>query len=186
MFFCLNWLAIQQLGKRGIDLISNTLLTCDSTVFLLSLSLFSRDLGTLIDNVKSGGSRFIGRSQSEDSVCKSPNHSRKESASNSPNSEAVTESPSDSNPSLDKPDNDHKSHHHSHHTNNSSDNSKSNNSNNKSHHHHLHLNFGALAALKRKRKKFSASRNESPVLEPPPEHDSPTSSIRKSVKKVIY
>lgn len=143
-------------------------------------------LGTLIEAAKSGSvSRFIGRSQSEDSVC---NNNRKESAShsNSPNSEAVTESPTDSNPSLDKPDHvDHqhqKSHHH--HTNNSSESSKSK-SNNKSH-HHLHLNFGALAALKRKRKKFSASRNESPVLEPPPEHDSPTSSIRKSVKKVIF
>lgn len=149
--------------------------------------LYIYPIGTLIEAAKSGSvSRFIGRSQSEDSVC---NQNRKESAShsNSPNSEAVTESPTDSNPSLDKPDHvdqhHHKSHHHSHHTNNSSDNSKSNNSNNKS--HHLHLNFGALAALKRKRKKFSASRNESPVLEPPPEHDSPTSSIRKSVKKVI-
>lgn len=136
-------------------------------------------LGTLIEAAKSGSvSRFIGRSQSEDSVCKSPNHSRKESASNSPNSEAVTESPSDSNPSLDKPDE-----HKNHHSSDKNSNNKSNHS--KSHHHHLHLNFGALAALKRKRKKFSASRNESPVLEPPPEYDSPASN-RKSVKKVIY
>lgn len=156
--------------------------------------------GTLIEAAKSGSvSRFIGRSQSEDSVCNSPNHNRKESAShsNSPNSEAVTESPTDSNPSLDKPDNvdnHHKSHHHhvhqsntnDHHRNNNDNNSKSNNSNNnKSHHHHLHFS-GALAALKRKRKKFSASRNESPVLEPPPEHESPTSSIKNSIKKVIF
>lgn len=140
---------------------------------------FIHRLGTLIEAAKSGSvSRFIGRSQSEDSVCKSPNHSRKESASNSPNSEAVTESPSDSNPSLDKPDE-----HKNHHSSDKNSNNKSNHS--KSHHHHLHLNFGALAALKRKRKKFSASRNESPVLEPPPEYDSPASN-RKSVKKVIY
>lgn len=49
----------------------------------------------------------------------------------------------------------------------------------------MHLNFGALAALKRKRKKFSNSRNESPVLDPPLEHSSPTSSIKKSIRKVI-
>lgn len=49
----------------------------------------------------------------------------------------------------------------------------------------MHLNFGALAALKRKRKKFSNSRNESPVLETPREHSSPTSSLKKSIRKVI-
>lgn len=158
-------------------------------------------LGTLIEAAKSGSvSRFIGRSRSEDSVCNSPNN-RNESAShsNSPNSdEAVTESPTDSNPSLDKPDVEHKhhqQHHPSHHPNSDqqrnsnvhSPQTNSSSSNNKKEHHHLHmhLNFGALAALKRKRKKFSNSRNESPVLEPPPENaSSPSSSLKKSIRKV--
>lgn len=154
-------------------------------------------IGTLIEAAKAGSvSRFIGRSRSEDSVCQSPNI-RNESAShsNSPNSdEAVTESPTDSNPSLDKPDIEHKHHQHhpssEHQRNNSNvhsppSNSNSNSNNKKEHHHlHMHLNFGALAALKRKRKKFSNSRNESPVLEPL-EHSSPTSSLKKSIKKVI-
>lgn len=166
---------------------------------ILTPNIFA--VGTLIEAAKSGSvSRFIGRSRSEDSVCNSPNNlgGRTESVShsNSPNSdEAVTESPTDSNPSLDKPDVEHKHQHQSTHhpsdqqRNNSNVHSPSSNSNNshkKEHHHlHMHLNFGALAALKRKRKKFSNSRNESPVLEPPPEHSSPTSSIKKSIKKVI-
>lgn len=153
-------------------------------------------IGTLIEAAKQGSvSRFIGRSRSEDSVCNSPG-TRNESAShsNSPNSdEAVTESPTDSNPSLDKPDVEHKHHQSSHHPsdqqrNNSNVHSPPSNSNNnhKKEHHHLHmsLNFGALAALKRKRKKFSNSRNESPVLDPPPDNSSPTSSLKKSIKKV--
>lgn len=56
---------------------------------------------------------------------------------------------------------------------------------------HYHLNFGALAALKRKRKKFSNSRNETPVLEPLPDNSTTTtsttttaSSLKKSIKKV--
>jgi transient receptor potential cation channel subfamily C member 4 len=151
-------------------------------------------LGTLIEAAKSGSvSRFIGRSRSEDSVCNSPNN-RNESAShsNSPNSdEAVTDSPTDSNPSIDRPDAHHLSHHPSEQqrsTNSNVHNPQSNSNNNKKEHHHLHmhLNFGALAALKRKRKKFSNSRNETPVLEPPPENEnaSPASSLKKSIKKV--
>lgn len=157
---------------------------------LPSSSSPSHTLGTLIEAAKSGSvSRFIGRSRSEDSVCNSPNN-RNESAShsNSPNSdEAVTESPTDSNPSLDKPDVDHKHQHSSHHPNDqqrTSHDSPQSNTHKKEHHHLMHLNFGALSALKRKRKKFSASRNESPALEPPPEH-SPTSNFKKSIKKVI-
>jgi hypothetical protein len=184
-----------------------------SLSFFLLLLLLSHHLsharqknpGTLIEAAKSGSvSRFIGRSRSEDSVCNSPppNFNRNESASNSPNSdEAVTESPTDSNPSLDKPDEHHHQQQHKHHsdptsTNNSKNDSNSNvhnssHSHKKDHHHHLHmphvnLNFSALAALKRKRKKFSNSRNESPVLDPPPEHSSPSSSsLKKSIKKVI-
>lgn len=38
------------------------------------------------------------------------------------------------------------------------------------------LGFGALAALKRKRKKFSRSRNTSPILEPPHSQEAETSS----------
>jgi len=157
--------------------------------------------GTLIDAAKSGSvSRFIGRSRSEDSVCNSP-HGRNESASHSisPNSdEAVTESPTDSNPSLDKPDST-AQHHQQRNDSNDCSPSKSNSAVGKKHHHlHMHLNFGALAALKRKRKKFSNSRNASPVLDPPPvplsaatattlepHHQSPANSLKKSIKKVI-
>ncbi|XP_055594063.1 transient receptor potential-gamma protein isoform X2 [Uranotaenia lowii] len=144
--------------------------------------------GTLIEAAKHGSvSRFIGRSRSEDSVC---NHGgpggRCESAShsNSPASdEAITESPSDSNPSLDRPDGDpssdpnggtnhhqhHRSHHHHHHHGGSDRTHGKSKDQSNSSHHHYHLHFGALAALKRKRKKFSNSRNSSPVLEPPSE-----------------
>lgn len=147
-----------------------------------------QNLGTLIEAAKSGTvSRFIGRSRSEDSVCNTPNNRiDSTSHSNSPNSdEAVTESPTDSNPSLDKPDIDHahqKQHQHPNERPNNSNNNK------KEHHMHYHLNFGALAALKRKRKKFSNSRNETPVLEPPPDNSTTTtttaSSLKKSIKKV--
>lgn len=137
-------------------------------------------LGTLIEAAKTGSvSRFIGRSRSEDSVCNAP--ANQNSNSNSPASdEAVTESPSDSNPSLDKNDVDphrkrHQSVKHKDHREHKE----------KEHHHNYHLHFGALAALKRKRKKFSNSRNESPVLEPPPECSSPATSLKTSIKKVI-
>uniref|UniRef100_U5ENB5 Putative transient receptor potential channel n=1 Tax=Corethrella appendiculata TaxID=1370023 RepID=U5ENB5_9DIPT len=140
--------------------------------------------GTLIEAAKHGSvSRFIGRSRSEDSVCNTPaNRNDSASHSNSPASdEAITESPSDSNPSLDKPDaaDSHHHHHHQHH----SDSHKSKNS--KDSHHHYHLHFGALAALKRKRKKFSNSRNTSPVLEPPNEVQSVTNSTNSSCKKIL-
>lgn len=66
--------------------------------------------GTLIEAARSGTgsvSRFIGRSRSEDSVCNTiPNNARgSASRSNSAGSdEGVTASPTDSNPSMDKPD----------------------------------------------------------------------------------
>lgn len=110
------------------------------------------------------------------------------SRSNSPGSDegGVTASPTDSNPSMDKPDV----------TSAAVATSKAKS---KDHHTHLYgkvempnddklivsivdfhsilsyLGFGALAALKRKRKKFSRSRNTSPILEPPhsQEADSP-------------
>ncbi|XP_038108644.1 transient receptor potential-gamma protein isoform X1 [Culex quinquefasciatus] len=141
-----------------------------------------RRWGTLIEAAKHGSvSRFIGRSRSEDSVCGGGGGHRGESGthSNSPASdEAITESPSDSNPSLDRPDVDpspdpHKSHHHHHHHHGHHGGSDrthgggGSNSKSKDSHHHYHLHFGALAALKRKRKKFSNSRNSSPVLDPP-------------------
>ncbi|EDS34605.1 transient receptor potential channel [Culex quinquefasciatus] len=144
---------------------------------------FSRNVKrTLIEAAKHGSvSRFIGRSRSEDSVCGGGGGHRGESGthSNSPASdEAITESPSDSNPSLDRPDVDpspdpHKSHHHHHHHHGHHGGSDrthgggGSNSKSKDSHHHYHLHFGALAALKRKRKKFSNSRNSSPVLDPP-------------------
>lgn len=99
--------------------------------------------GTLM---KAGSvSRFMGRSRSEDSVCNAPPHGQMESVSqsNSPVSEdAITESPTDSNPSLDRPDIE-------------ASTAKT--------HHSGHFHFGALAALKRRRKKFSNSRHASPV-----------------------
>lgn len=120
-----------------------------------------RKWGTLIEAAKSGSvSRFIGRSRSEDSVCNAPQiggtggNSRLESVShsNSPVSEeAITESPTDSNPSLDRPDIE------MGHQDIIVSKSKGSNH---------HFNFGALAALKRRRKKFSNSRHASPILEP--------------------
>lgn len=102
--------------------------------------------GTLM---KAGSvSRFMGRSRSEDSVCNAPPHGQMESVSqsNSPVSEdAITESPTDSNPSLDRPDIE-------------ASTGKT--------HHSGHFHFGALAALKRRRKKFSNSRHASPVQQP--------------------
>lgn len=64
--------------------------------------------GTLIEAAKSGSARFIGRSRSEDSVCNTPSNARIESVSqsNSPGSEeGATDTQTDSNPSLDRPDN---------------------------------------------------------------------------------
>ncbi|KAG7198402.1 hypothetical protein KM043_005792 [Ampulex compressa] len=102
--------------------------------------------GTLIEAAKSGRvSRLIGRSRSEDSVY-------------SPASEdggSRSEGSSDSKSSLETPGQEAPPHHvhHSHH----------------SHHHEAHHVFAhglgpALAALKKKRKKFSASRVSTPVM----------------------
>lgn len=68
--------------------------------------------GTLIEAARHGTgsvSKFIGRSRSEDSVCNSmpANNENKGSASRSNSAgsdEGVTASPTDSNPSMDKPD----------------------------------------------------------------------------------
>lgn len=105
-----------------------------------------RRWGTLIEAAKSGKvSRLIGRSRSEDSVCNNcrendQNHSR--SHSNSPPSEENgSMSLSDSNPSLDVPDHQHVE-------------------------RELHGIAHGLALLKKKRKKFSASRNTSPIVVP--------------------
>lgn len=104
--------------------------------------------GTLM---KAGSvSRFMGRSRSEDSVCNAPQNGQMESVSqsNSPVSEdAITESPTDSNPSLDRPDIE----------------AAAAVANAGKGHHSGHFHFGALAALKRRRKKFSNSRHASPV-----------------------
>lgn len=137
-----------------------------------------RRWGTLIEAAKSGRvSRLIGRSRSEDSVC---NAHHCNAPSGTPrgfsithiykiykdslfvipfkgNSEEGTES--DSNPSLQEP------HHHpagpGHHHHHTQQQQQP------QHHHHHHgvvagsiaaFGSGALAALRRKRKKFSASR----------------------------
>ncbi|KAJ8982358.1 hypothetical protein NQ317_013109 [Molorchus minor] len=113
-----------------------------------------RRWGTLIEAAKTGKvSRLIGRSRSEDSVCNNcrenshDHHSR--SHSNSPASEDNgSMSLSDSNPSLDG---------------------------NVSQERELHGIAHGLALLKKKRKKFSASRNTSPIVPPV----NPTENIPK-------
>ncbi|XP_058125966.1 transient receptor potential-gamma protein [Anopheles coustani] len=157
--------------------------------------------GTLIEAAKHGSvSKFIGRSRSEDSVCNhGPGRGESASHSNSPASdEAITESPSDSNPSLDRPDVEQCPDPHKHHnrqqrhqdqrrqhggsdrTQQHSGTGKSGRGEAKEHSHHYHLHFGALAALKRKRKKFSNSRNSSPVLEPPCEVPTVTNVVNST------
>lgn len=120
--------------------------------------------GTLI---KAGSvSRFMGRSRSEDSVCNAPQNGQMESVShsNSPVSEdAITESPTDSNPSLDRPDVE-------------ASGGKT--------HHSGHFNFGALAALKRRRKKFSNSRHASPV-QPPQEVTTTTTTANVQTERKL-
>ncbi|PSN40409.1 Transient receptor potential-gamma protein [Blattella germanica] len=103
-------------------------------------SSHKRRWGTLIEAAKSGRvSRLIGRSRSEDSVCNSHcrnNHNvqcSNHSHSNSPASDDVTESPSDSNPSLAEAPGETVI--------------------------HTGIGSGALAALRKRRKKFSSSRN---------------------------
>lgn len=113
-------------------------------------------------------SRLIGRSRSEDSVCNSHcqenGHNHSHSHSNSPASEDnITESPSDSNPSLDT----------------TVPPSPAE--------HLTHGLTSGLALLKKKRKKFSASRNTNPINVPPTntvEHAIAV-CINKSNKKVI-
>ncbi|KFB39081.1 AGAP008435-PA-like protein [Anopheles sinensis] len=157
--------------------------------------------GTLIEAAKHGSvSKFIGRSRSEDSVCNhGPGRGESASHSNSPASdEAITESPSDSNPSLDRPDVEQCPDPHKHHnrqqrhqdqrrqhggsdrTQQHSGTGKNGRGEGKEHAHHYHLHFGALAALKRKRKKFSNSRNSSPVLEPPCEVPTVTTVVNST------
>ncbi|GJQ65198.1 hypothetical protein Trydic_g7337 [Trypoxylus dichotomus] len=125
-----------------------------------------RRWGTLIEAAKAGKvSRLIGRSRSEDSVCNSHcrenNHNHSHSHSNSPASEDnITESPSDSNPSIDQVCN-------------------------QSSHTEPHGLAAGLSLLKKKRKKFSASRNTSPVVVPPnPVEHAIAVCIGKSNKKV--
>ena len=103
-------------------------------------SSHKRRWGTLIEAAKSGRvSRLIGRSRSEDSVCNSHcrnNHNihcSNHSHSNSPASDDITESPSDSNPSLAEVPTGTVT--------------------------HSGIGIAALAALRKRRKKFSSSRN---------------------------
>lgn len=102
-------------------------------------SSHKRRWGTLIEAAKAGRvSRLIGRSRSEDSVCNSQCHDH--SHSNSPPSEVETgviDSPSDSNQSFEQPDTP---------------------ASLEEHHETTSHVMSALAALRRKRKKFSDSR----------------------------
>ncbi|KAL3265355.1 hypothetical protein HHI36_009563 [Cryptolaemus montrouzieri] len=131
-----------------------------------------RRWGTLIEAAKSGKvSRLIGRSRSEDSVCNDcrehgHNHSHSNSLASEDNGSG---SGSDSNHSLDTdPVHDHHEPHTEHH-----------------HHHHSEHHYGiahGLALLKKKRKKFSASRNTSPIVPSCNVNDS-TGSMNKKLPK---
>lgn len=84
--------------------------------------MHKRRWGTLIEAAKSGSARFMGRSRSEDSVCNT-NRIESISQSNSPGSDDVTtDNQTDSNPSLDRPD----------------DSRNNSRKDSKTHHHHLH------------------------------------------------
>lgn len=129
-----------------------------------------RRWGTLIEAAKAGKvSRLIGRSRSEDSVCNSHcrenghNHSHSNSPASDDNGSA---SNSDSNPSLDT--------------------AGRNESTREHHHHESHGLAHGLALLKKKRKKFSASRNTSPIVIPPgnPVEHAVAVCVGKSNKKV--
>ncbi|XP_070150905.1 transient receptor potential-gamma protein isoform X4 [Polyergus mexicanus] len=126
--------------------------------------------GTLIEAAKVGRvSRLIGRSRSEDSVY-------------SPASEdggSRSEGSSDSKSSLEAASHDvqstqHPHHSHSHHA----------------HHHEAHHVFShglgpALAALRRKRKKFSTSRSSTPAMTSSTNTNPPDSSAMHSVATVL-
>lgn len=116
---------------------------CNTFRLLKRSHSHKRRWGTLIEAAKTGKvSRLIGRSRSEDSVCNNCRENvqnRSGSHSNSPASEENgSGSLSDSNPSLDVPDHQVE--------------------------RELHGIAHGLALLKKKRKKFSASRNTSPVV----------------------
>ncbi|XP_077296878.1 transient receptor potential-gamma protein-like isoform X3 [Arctopsyche grandis] len=126
-------------------------------------SSHKRRWGTLIEAAKVGRvSKLIGRSRSEDSVCNS--HCRQNSShshSNSPPSDN-TDSPSDSNRSLER---------------SQPPKSKYDTQTTPSEHRSHSHGISALVALKKKRKKFSDSRNASP--DPPPHPPQPTKKILK-------
>lgn len=117
-----------------------------TTCFTQNCPLCQRETGTLIEAARHGTgsvSKFIGRSRSEDSVCNSmpanaANATTKQGSASRSNSagsdEGVTASPTDSNPSMDKPDN-------TAHTSKitTSSTSTSSTANNKSKEHHTHL-----------------------------------------------
>ncbi|XP_068907352.1 transient receptor potential-gamma protein isoform X4 [Tenebrio molitor] len=116
-----------------------------------------RRWGTLIEAAKTGKvSRLIGRSRSEDSVCNNcresgRNHSHSHSNSPASDDNGSVRS-SDSNPSLDAPPEP-----------------------------ELHGLAHGLALLKKKRKKFSASRNTSPIVPAPARA---VASVKKPPKKI--
>ncbi|VEN34848.1 unnamed protein product [Callosobruchus maculatus] len=138
-----------------------------------------RRWGTLIEAAKTGKvSRLIGRSRSEDSVCNC-SHDGVEvgnggSISPPPSDENGSVSPTDSNRSLDTTQ-----------VGTPPPTVTTHTSVPQQHHHHeppLHSGSGiahGLALLKKKRKKFSASRNVGPVVVPPPE--SPMDIVSKLV-----
>ncbi|XP_020288795.1 transient receptor potential-gamma protein isoform X2 [Pseudomyrmex gracilis] len=129
--------------------------------------------GTLIEAAKAGKvSRLIGRSRSEDSVY-------------SPASEdgggSRSEGSSDSKSSLEVVSHDVQSAHHSHHSHSHVHHA---------HHHEAHHMFGhglgpALAALRKKRKKFSASRSSTSAMTSSTNTNPPDTSTLQSVATAL-
>ncbi|KAL6437804.1 hypothetical protein ACFW04_004272 [Cataglyphis niger] len=128
--------------------------------------------GTLIEAAKVGRvSRLIGRSRSEDSVYSPASEDGGSRSEGSSDSKSSLEMASQDVQSTQHP---HPHHSHSHHA----------------HHHETHHVFShglgpALAALRRKRKKFSTSRSSPPAMSSSTNTNPPDSSAMHSVATVL-
>ncbi|XP_014485094.1 PREDICTED: transient receptor potential-gamma protein [Dinoponera quadriceps] len=106
--------------------------------------------GTLIEAAKAGRvSRLIGRSRSEDSVYSPASEDGGSRSEGSSDSKSSLETPTASH-DLQTTQHPHHSHHHAHH--------------HETHHMFAHGLGPALAALRKKRKKFSVSRSSTPAM----------------------
>ncbi|XP_043286178.1 transient receptor potential-gamma protein isoform X2 [Venturia canescens] len=151
------------------------LATCARQSHLTRNGSRKRRWGTLIEAAKAGRvSRLIGRSRSEDSMYSAASEdaaSRSDGSSESKSSLDVPQSSSRSHPH-------HHHHHHQHHSNQPSTATSQEHSQNQNNHqqsaenrhtrsndsHHVFALGPAIAALRKKRKKFSASRASTPTI----------------------